>query len=270
MKRNLPAGKERANEAPMRRIAIVNQKGGAGKTTTAVHLAVSLAKLKKRVLLVDLDGQGNATTYLGLQKSGDALLELLLGKRTLDQAIQPTAFGVDVLAGGPQLEGLDVVLYMAKGSTGPLLLKKQLDAAKNRWDFALIDCPPNLGTATASALVAAAEVLIPVQAEAMAAEGLARLCENIEEVRGVNATLRIVGVLPCMTTARDSLSIEVEAALRENFGDLVFAQSIKRATKVAQSYTARKPMHAFDPKNPILKAYDSVAKELVKRGVAAA
>jgi len=255
----------------MRRIAIVNQKGGAGKTTTAVHLAVSLAKLRKRVLLIDLDGQGNATTYLGLQKAGDALLELLLGKRTLDAAIQSTPFGVDVLAGGPQLEGLDVVLYMAKGSTGPLLLKKQLDAApKGRWDFALIDCPPNLGTATASALVAAAEVLIPVQAEAMAAEGLARLCENIEEVRGVNAALRIVGVLPCMTTARDSLSIEVEAALRENFGDLVFSQSIKRATKIAQSYTARKPMHAFDPKNPILKAYDSVAKEVVKRGVAAA
>jgi chromosome partitioning protein len=253
----------------MRRIAVVNQKGGAGKTTTAVHLAVSLAKLRKRVLLVDLDGQGNATTYLGLQKGGDALLEMLLGKRTLQSAVQSTAFGVDVLAGGPQLEGLDVVLYMAKGATGPMLLKRHLETAEGKWDFALIDCPPNLGTATASALVAADEVLIPVQAEAMAAEGVARLCENIEEVKSVNAGLRVVGVLPCMTSARDSLSLEVEAALRESFGDLVFTQSIKRATKIAQSYMARKPMHAFDPKNPVLKAYDSVAKELVKRGVVA-
>jgi chromosome partitioning protein len=253
----------------MRIIAIANQKGGAGKTTTAVHLAVALKKLGHRVLLIDIDGQGNATTYLGLQKGGRALLDVLVGRRTLTSAVESTDFGVDVLAGGPDLEGLDVVLYMEKKTTGVFMLKQQLAAAGELWDFALIDCPPNLGVATSSALIAAAEVLIPVQTEGMAAEGVGRLCENIEEARGVNERLRVVGVLPCMSSARESLSQEVEAILRETFGEIVFPVSIKRNTKVAQSYTARRPLHSFDPKNPSVKQYDRVARELVARGQAA-
>ncbi len=250
----------------MRTIAIANQKGGAGKTTTAVHLAVALRKLGHRVLLIDIDGQGNATTYLGLQKSGRALLDMLVGRRSLESAVETSEFGVDVLAGGPDLEGLDVVLYMEKKTTGVFMLKQQL-ATVDRWDFVLIDCPPNLGMATSSALIAATEVLIPVQTEAMAAEGVGRLCENIEEARGVNTALKVIGVLPCMSSARESLSQEVESILRESFGELVFSIAIKRNTKVAQSYTARRPMHAFDPKNQSVKQYDCVARELVARGI---
>ncbi len=253
----------------MRTIAIANQKGGAGKTTTAIHLAVALHKLGHRVLLIDIDGQGNATTYLGLQKGGRALLDVLAGRRTLASAVEVTDFGVDVLAGGPDLEGLDVVLYMEKKTNAVFMLKQQLAAAGDLWDFVLIDCPPNLGMATSSALMAASEVLIPVQTEAMAAEGVGRLCENIEEARVINVALKVVGVLPCMTIARETLSQEVEAVLRESFGDLVFPVSIKRNTKVAQSYTARLPMHSFDPKNQSVKQYDSVARELVARGEAA-
>lgn len=253
----------------MRTIAIANQKGGAGKTTTAVHLAVALRKLGHRVLVVDMDGQGNASTYLGLQKGGRGLLEVLTGTQTVAEAVQKTEFNVDVLAGGPDLEGLDIVLWMAKKEKGVFMLKNQLAAAGDQWDYVLIDCPPNLGVATTSALIAAQEVLIPVQTEGMAAEGVGRLCENIQEVKGVNATLRIVGVLPCMTNPRETLSQEVENLLQESFGKLVFPNSIVRKTKVAQSYLARKPMHMHDPKNQVVKQYDSVARELVARGVAA-
>jgi chromosome partitioning protein len=254
----------------MRTIAIANQKGGAGKTTTAVHVAVALRKLGHRVLLIDMDGQGNATTYLGLQKGGRALLDVLVGRQALADAVQMSEFGVEVLAGGPDLEGLDVVLYMEKKSAGVFMLKQQLTAAEGRWDYVLIDCPPNLGIATSSALLAAQEVLIPVQTEGMAAEGVGRLCENIQEARTVNAMLRIVGVLPCMSNARESLSQEVELALQESFGELVFSVSIKRNTKVAQSYTQRRPLHVYDPKNQAVKQYDTVARELVARGEVAA
>lgn len=254
----------------MRTIAIANQKGGAGKTTTAVHLAVALRRLGHRVLLIDIDGQGNATTYLGLQKGGLALLDVLVGRRAFREAVQPTEFGVDVLAGGPDLEGIDVVLYMKKQATAPFLLKQQLESVNGQWDYVLIDCPPNLGIATSSALMAASEVLIPVQTEAMAAEGVGRLCENIDEARTVNGSLRVVGVLPCMSSSRESLSQEVEALLKEHFGPLVFSVAIRRSTKVAQSYTARSPMHSYDPKNHAVKEYDKVARELVARGQVAA
>jgi len=247
-------------------IAISNQKGGSGKTTTAVHLATALRKLNKRVLLVDLDGQGNATTYLGLQKGGGLLLDMLLGRLPLEAVVEQSEFGVDVIAGGPALEGIDVVLYAEKMATGAHQLKLHLDRATNRWDFVLIDCPPNLGIATASALLAASEVLIPVQTEGMAVEGVGRLCENIEEVKQLNKSLRIVGVLPCMSSARESLSQEVEALLKKHFGRLVFSVAIKRNTRVAQSYTARRPMHIHDPKHETVKQYDTVARELIARG----
>jgi chromosome partitioning protein len=254
----------------MRTIAIANQKGGAGKTTTAVHLAVALRQLGHRVLLIDLDGQGNATTYLGLEKSGRALLDALVGRRSLLSAVEQTSFGVDVLAGGQELEGIDVVLYLEKKHHSAHLLKWQLDKLEDKWDFALIDCPPNLGVATASALMAASEVLIPVQTEAMAAEGVARLHANIEEARAINNALKIIGVLPCMSVNRESLSQEVEMLLREHFGKLVFSVSIRRNTRVAQSYTARAPMQVFDPKNQTVKQYNTVARELVARGQEAA
>jgi chromosome partitioning protein len=247
-------------------VAISNQKGGSGKTTTAVHLAAALHAAGKRVLLVDLDGQGNATTYLGLEKDGSRLLDMLVGKATLDEVLEHSEFGIDVLGGGPALEGLDVILYSEKRSTGAHQLKLHLDRAGDRWDFVLLDCPPNLGLATASALIAATEVLIPVQTEGMAVEGVGRLCENIEEVKQVNRELRIVGVLPCMASSRESLSQEVESLLKKHFGRLVFSVAIKRNTRVAQSYTVRRPMHLHDPKHETVKQYNTVAKELIARG----
>jgi chromosome partitioning protein len=196
---------------------------------------------------------------------------MLVGRRTLESAVEHTSFGVDVIGGGPDLEGIDMVLYMEKKATGVFLLKHHLDSAArlNRWDYALIDCPPNLGVATSSALLAASEVLIPVQTEGMAAEGVARLVENIDEAKSVNQALRVVGVLPCMSTARESLSQLVESALKDHFGPLVFSVSIKRNTKMAQSYTAHQPMHVYDPKNLTVKQYNIVARELVARGAEA-
>ena len=245
---------------------MANQKGGAGKTTATVHIAIALARLGHRVLLVDMDGQGNATTYLGLEKNGLPLLEVLMGHRELVEAVEKTEHGVDVLGGGPELEGLDVVLYMQKRDAASFLLKQRLDAAQNSWDFILIDCPPNLGTATTSALLAAEEVLVPVQAEGMAVEGLGRLAENIELAKTVNANLRIVGVLSCMTNPRETLTQQIEAMLRESYGELVFSASVKRNTRIAQSYLLRQPIHVFDRKNAAVKSFDSVAREIVSRG----
>ncbi|MDB4990235.1 MAG: chromosome segregation ATPase [Myxococcaceae bacterium] len=250
----------------MRVVAVVNQKGGAGKTAAAVHVAASLVKMGLRVLLIDMDAQGNAGTCLGLQKDGSALLDVLRGQRTLVSAVEPSPHGVDVVCGGPALEGLDVVLFMAKKGLATFTLKQALHEAPPNWDFILIDCPPNLGTATASALVAATEVLIPVQAGGEALEGVGRLNANIEEVKAVNPKLRVVGVLPCMTKKGEVLTTLVESTLQETFGELVFPVSIGRNTKIGQAYVMRQPMHAFDKKSPSVKQYDAVARELVARG----
>ena len=254
-----------AQEPRPRIVAIANQKGGAGKTSTAVHVAVSLHEMGLRVLLIDIDGQGNATTHLGLLKSGRKLLEVLLGDRELMSAVEQSPFGVDVIGGGPELEGLDVVLFMAKKHGGTFTLKQALATAPDNWDYVIIDCPPNLGTATASALIAANEVLIPVQAGGEALEGVGRLNENIEEVKSVNPTLRVVGVLPCMTNSRETLTQQVEAILQESFGDLVMP-SIKRNARIGQSFVVRQPMHFFDKKSPSVKQFKTVARELVARG----
>lgn len=248
-------------------VAISNQKGGSGKTTTAVHVAAALKAAGKTVLLVDFDGQGNATTYLGLEKDGEQLLDLLLGKTlSIEEIIQPSEFGVDVVAGGPGLEGIDVVLYSKKGGTAAHQLKLHLSRISDRYDFVLIDCPPNLGIATASALIAASEVLIPVQTEGMAVEGVSRLCANIEEIKAVNTELKIIGVLPCMSRTGESLSQEVESLLKKHFGKLVFSVTIKRNAEVARSYLTRKPMHNRLPKHDSVKQYNTVAKELIARG----
>lgn len=245
-------------------VAISNQKGGSGKTTTAVHLAAALAAAGKRVLLVDLDGQGNATTYLGLEKDGTLLMDLLIGNASVEDVILQSEFGVDVIAGGPRLETIDVELYERKRQTAAHQLKRHLAHVMDRYDFILCDCPPNLGMATASALIAASEVLIPVQTEGMALEGLGRLRENIEEIKIVNESLHIIGVLPCIYRATESVSQEVDSLLRKHFGKLVFSVTIKRNADVPKSYLRRSPLSA--PKHDFVKQYHMVAKELIARG----
>jgi chromosome partitioning protein len=245
-------------------VAISNQKGGSGKTTTAVHLAAALKAAGKKVLLVDLDGQGNATTYMGVPKDGVQLREMLAGRVSIDDVIQESAFGIDVMAGGPGIEGIDVVLYLEKKETGAHQLRRHLLRVAGRYDFILCDCPPNLGMATASGLIAASEVLIPVQTEGMALEGVGRLCENIEEIKTVNTGLEIIGVLPCMYRSTESVSQEVESALRKHFGKLVFSVTIKRNADVPKSYLKQKPLDG--PRHEIVKQYATVAKELIARG----
>lgn len=250
----------------MRIIAIANQKGGAGKTTTVVHLATALALLKRRVLLVDMDGQGNATKYLGAVADGTPLLDALCGERELKTVIQKTKFGVDVIGSGTQLEGIDVVLYAAKKDLATRQLRRCLRALQNEWDYVLIDCPPNLGVATVSALLAATDVLIPVQTESMAVEGMLRLSANLEEMRSAfEIQLPIIGVLACMCVEREKLTQEIIQLLQEHFGSLLFKTRIKRNAKMPQSYAAKVPLHTFDPKNELLPQYEALARELVKR-----
>jgi chromosome partitioning protein len=250
----------------MRVISISNQKGGAGKTTTAVHTAVALTSLGKRVLLIDIDGQGNSTAFLGLEKDGQPLMAALSGAAPLSAAITETEHGIDVITGGPALAGIDVMLYSQKQSMAAHQLKRHLDKIVQRWDFVLIDTPPNLGTATISALLAASEVLIPVQTEAMAFEALLEFETTLTEIQQVNKALRIIGVLACMSSSRESLSLEVELMLRKHYKRLVFQSVIKRNTRLANAYAEKKPVHLFDPRNESIAQFKALAKELIARG----
>lgn len=250
----------------MRIIAVANQKGGAGKTTTVVHLATALAALKRRVLVVDMDGQGNATTFLGAVPDGQVLLDVLLGNRELQSIVQRTEHGVDVVGGGEALEGIDVALYSAKKDRAALQLRRALRPIADKWDYVLIDCPPNLGVATSSALLASTSVLIPVATEAMALQGTTRLCQNLADMRReFEIELPVVGVLACVCVDRQKLTQVVVAELVELFGATVFSARIKRNAAMAQSYATGSPLNKYDPKNELIPQYEAVARELIKR-----
>ena len=250
----------------MRIIAVANQKGGGGKTTTVVHLATALARLKRRVLVVDMDGQGNATTFLGAVPDGQPLLDVLIGTRELQSIVQRTDHGVDVVGGGEALEGIDITLYGTKKDRASLQLRRSLRPIAEKWDYVLVDCPPNLGVATSSALLAATDVLIPVLVEPMALQGTSRLCQNIADMRSeFEIELPIVGVLPCMCVARQKLTQIIVAQLIERFGSTVFGTHIKRNAAMAQAYATGMPLHKFDPKNELIPQFEAVGRELIKR-----
>lgn len=250
----------------MRIIAVTNQKGGSAKTTTVVHLATALALLKRRVLVVDMDGQGNATMYLGAVPDGQLLLDVLQGTGDLMKIVQRTEYGVDVVAGGVALEGIDVSLYNAKKDRSAMQLRRALRPIADKWDYVFIDCPPNLGVATSSALLAATAVLIPVAADAMSLQGTTRLRENLADIcREFEIELPIIGVLPSICVEREKLTRVIVASLVEQFGTLVFSTHIKRNTAMSQAYATGSPLHKYDPKNELIPQYAAVARELIKR-----
>jgi chromosome partitioning protein len=251
----------------MRIIAVTNQKGGSAKTTTVVHLATALAQLKRRVLVVDMDGQGNATMFLGAVPDGQPLLDVLQTTGDLLKIVQRTEYGVDVVGGGLALEGIDVSLYNAKKDRAAVQLRRALRPIADNWDYVFIDCPPNLGVATSSALLAATAVLIPVAADAMSLQGTTRLRDNLADIcREFEIELPIVGVLPSVCVEREKLTRVIVASLVEQFGPtVVFSTHIKRNTAIAQAYATGAPLHKYDPKNELIPQYEAVARELIKR-----
>ncbi|WP_224816657.1 ParA family protein [Hasllibacter sp. MH4015] len=251
----------------MRIIAITNQKGGVGKTTTAINLGAALAALKHKVLIVDLDPQGNASTGLGIDQSRRerTTYDLLMDDAALDDVCQTT--DVEYLWIAPattDLSSTDVELGQRDNRV--FRLKEALNDAAQSFDFVLIDCPPSLSLLTVNALVAAHAALVPLQAEFFALEGLSQLMLTIREVRETaNPKLRIEGVVLTMHDTRNNLSRQVEDDTRSTLGDLVFKTMVPRNVRLSEAPSFAMPVIAYDPASKGSQAYVSLARELLAR-----
>ena len=245
-------------------IAIANQKGGVGKTTTTISLAAALAKMKQRVLCVDLDPQGALTASTVGEETGAAatLYEVLGGYSELVDAIVPFKEGFDVVVGSVHLSGAEIELAQVEERHSQIArILKGVD-----YEIVLIDCPPSLGMLAVNALSAAQWVLIPVAAEFLALRGLAMLIDAIERVQeGLNPDLKILGILPTLYEGRTLHAQEVVGALRERFEKLVFRMPVKRTVRFRETPIAQSSILSYAPESEGAKAYTKLAKEVMER-----
>lgn len=249
-------------------LAIINQKGGVGKSTTAVNLAAALGAAGKEVLLVDLDPQGNATSGYGIDKRdiGQCVYNVLLGETPVEDVILANVGkGVDVLPSTISLAGAEVELVneMARENR----LKNALGSLRGRYDYILIDCPPSLGLLTINALVAADKLLIPIQCEFYALEGVTKLLDSMKRVKSVlNPSLDIYGIVLTMYDSRTNLSKQVVDEVRSFFGNTVFKTLIPRMVKLSEAPSYGQPIIEYAPENKGTEAYNELAQEVIQRG----
>ena len=250
-------------------IALANQKGGVGKTTTTLNLAACLAERKRRVLLIDLDPQANATSGLGLQpEPGGSLYEVLLGRGQLADKVRPTAFPnlslipseVDLAGAEIDIARMDRYLHRFQEALGPLL-------SSDRYEFILVDCPPSLGILTMNALTAVHAVLIPLQCEYYALEGLSVITRLVNQIRdsGANPGLEIEGILLTMFDGRTNLAQQVAHEVRQHFGEKVYQTVIPRNIRISEAPSHGKPVIAYDGQSAGADAYRQLAKEFIRR-----
>ena len=264
---------ENARPRAPRVIAIANQKGGVGKTTTAINLGTALAAIKQRVAIVDLDPQGNASTGLGVppNKRGLTSYDVLVGEDTLKAALAPTVVpGLSIVPSDQLLSGAE--LELADDQRRSYRLKRAFDQSRSALvadealDYILIDCPPSLNVLTVNALTAADSILVPLQCEFFALEGLTQLVRTVERVRGhLNTKLEIQGVVLTMYDSRNNLSQEVAADVREHFGDKVYKTMIPRNVRVSEAPSVGKPVLLYDLACSGSQAYVGLAKEIVQQ-----
>ncbi|MGH3032209.1 MAG: ParA family protein [Gaiellaceae bacterium] len=245
-------------------VALANQKGGVGKTTTAVNLAACLAEAGAGTLVVDLDPQANATSGLG-ERAGDASTYDLLDGAPLEDVVRPTRFErLELVPSRPELAGAAVEL--ARRDDGEGFLPDALAPARERYDFTFVDCPPSLGPLTVNGLAACDGVLVPVQCEYYALEGLTQLLHSIELVRArLNPRLAVAGMILTMVDGRTRLAADVAAEVRRHFGDLVFAAAVPRSVRLAEAPSHGLPITEYDRGSAGADAYYRVAGELVER-----
>ncbi|PIW28049.1 MAG: chromosome partitioning protein ParA [Rhodospirillales bacterium CG15_BIG_FIL_POST_REV_8_21_14_020_66_15] len=265
------AGPSGPAPAGPRIIAVANQKGGVGKTTTAINLGTALAAVGNRVLIIDLDPQGNASTGLGIPRHARAVnaYHLLIHAEPLAAAVQATEIpNLEIVPSGIDLSGIEVELVDEDGRE--YFLKRSLEAARSAagpaYDYVLIDCPPALGLLTVNSLVAAQAVLVPLQCEFFALEGVSQLMQTIERVRAAfNSALEIQGIVLTMFDQRNNLSGMVETDVRDHFGDKVYETVIPRNVRVSEAPSHGRPVLIYDTACAGSRAYLNLASEVISR-----